>query len=161
MEHIVKQIHKSLIKRQKTLAVAESCTGGLLSKLLTDSSGSSQYFILGVVAYNDKVKEGILKVRRSVLVKNGAVSKDVATAMAKSIRKLAKSSFGIGITGIAGPTGATAAKPLGTVFIAMDSQKKKVCKEFHFAGNRAQVRKKAALKALELLKRYYEDIYCH
>ncbi len=151
MQHIVSEIHRLLIKKQKTIAVAESCTGGLLSKLLTDISGSSQYFILGMVAYSNKAKQSILKIPYSSLAKNGAVSKIVATAMAKSVRKLANTDFGIGVTGIAGPTGGIPRKPLGTVYIAIDSQKKKVCKKFHFIGNRIAIRKKTALKALELI----------
>ena len=152
MEHIVNQIHLLLMKKQKTVAVSESCTGGLLSKLLTDISGSSKYFILGLVAYSNKSKENILKISSSVINKQGAVSKIVAAAMAKSIKKIAKTDFGIGITGIAGPTGGTPEKPIGTVFIAVDSKNKKICKRFLFHGNRNTVRRKTALKSLELLK---------
>jgi len=152
MENIVNQIQKLLIKKQKTLAVAESCTGGLTSTLLTQFSGSSQYFILGVVAYNNRVKEYILKIPHSVIVKSGAVSKEVAGLMAKNIRKIAKTDFGISITGIAGPTGATPQKPVGTVFIAATSENKNISKKFLFKGSRNAIRKKSALKALELLK---------
>jgi len=183
MQHIINQIHKRLIKDRNTVAVAESCTGGLLCSLLTQQPASSQYFILGVVAYSNKAKEVILKIPHSVLIKNGAVSKIVALRMAQSIRKIAKTDFGIGITGIAGPSGGTPEKPVGTVFIAIDSKNKNVRKKiafgdnskrfsvvgkvlytfphhkkFHFTGNRTAVRKKAALKALELL---YENIYCY
>lgn len=153
MEHIVNQIHKILIKNKKTVAVAESCTGGLLSTLLTQISGSSKYFILGVVAYSNKTKENILKVPVQTIVKKGAVSCEVAKRMAQAVRKLAKTSFGIGVTGIAGPTGVTADKPVGTVFITIDSKDKKICKKFNFTGNRTSVRKKTALKSLALLKK--------
>lgn len=152
MELIVKQIHSLLLKNKKTVAVAESCTGGLLSELLTYIGGSSKLFILGVIAYNNKVKADILKVPAGILAKNGAVSADVAKKMAQNIRKTAKSDFGIGITGIAGPSGATPHKPIGTVFIAVSAKNKTICNKFHFTGNRAVIRKKAALKALELLK---------
>jgi len=152
MEPIVSKIHSFLIKRRKTVAVAESCTGGLTSSLLTQTSGSSQYFIEGVIAYSDKAKEVILKIPHYVIKKNGAVSKPVANLMAQRVRKIAKTDFGIGITGIAGPTGGTPKKPVGTVFIAIDSKYKKICKKFHFTGNRTAVRKKAALKSLELLQ---------
>ena len=154
MQLIINQLHKSLLKSKKTVAVAESCTGGEVSKLLTQIPGSSQYFILGVVAYSNKAKEALLRIPRFVILKNGAVSKVVACAMAQSLRKIAKTDFGIGVTGIAGPTGATAQKPVGTVFIALDSKNKKICKEFQFSGSRTTVRKKTALKSLELLKKY-------
>jgi len=152
MENIVKQIHKILLKIGKTIAVAESCTGGLLCGLLTQNSGSSAYFILGVVAYNNKVKKSILGISASLLKKNGTVSSPVARAMAKSIRKIAKTDFGIGVTGIAGPSGKTPSKPVGTVFISVTAKNKTICKKFHFTGNRLSVRKKSASKALELLK---------
>ena len=152
MERIINQIHSSLLKNRKSLAVAESCTGGLLSNLLTKISGSSKYFILGIVAYHDKAKEAIFKIPPSTIAKKGAVSKEVALMMAKNIRKIAKTDFGIGITGIAGPSGATLQKPLGTVFIALADRNKIISKKFNFKGKRAAIRKKAALKALKLLK---------
>lgn len=152
MEPIASKIHSLLIKKQKSVAAAESCTGGLLSKLLTDISGSSQYFILGVVAYSNKAKEDILRIPPCVIKKNGAVSKPVASLMAGNIRKFAKTDFGIGVTGIAGPAGAGPKKPVGAVFIAVDSKTKKICKKFHFTGSRLSIRKKAALKALKLLR---------
>lgn len=155
MQPIIIQINKILIKNKKSIAVAESCTGGLLSNLLTQIAGSSKYFILGVVVYSNKAKINILKIPSYIIAKEGAVSKDMACRMAQSIRKLTYSDFGIGITGIAGPTGATPRKPIGTVFIAIDSENKKVCKKFHFIGKRITIRKKASLKALELLMRVF------
>lgn len=150
---LINQIHKLLIKRQKTLAVAESCTGGLVSNLLTRISGSSRYFILGIVVYSNQSKERILGVPRKIIARKGAVSKEAAAYMAERIRVIAKTNFGLGITGIAGPTGATLKKPVGTVFIAIDAKNKKICKNFHFTGSRNVVRKKAALKSLALLKK--------
>ena len=152
MERILNQIHKTLIKNKKTLAVAESCTGGLLCALLTSLSGSSKYFISGVIAYNNKAKTGILRVPARIILRKGTVCPEVAAKMAEQARRLAKTDLGIGITGIAGPTGATTHKPVGTVFIAIESANKKICKEFHFKGNRAAIRKTSALKALKLLK---------
>lgn len=156
MQHIINQTHKLLLEKQKTVAVAESCSGGLISKLLTDVSGSSQYFILGVVVYSNKSKESILKIPRSLIAKEGAVSPEVALKMAQAVKKIAEADIGIGITGIAGPTGGSAQKPVGTVFIAIESRGKKLCKKFSFTGSRSAIRKKAALKALELL---YEDLH--
>lgn len=151
MQAILNQIHKLLIKNQKTVAVAESCTGGLVSTLLTEISGSSKYFILGTVTYSNKSKENILKIPHKIIRQRGAVSERVAMQMAKNIRKIAKADFGIGITGIAGPGGAMPSKPAGTVFIAINSENRAVCKKFRFSGNRTNVRKKAALTSLELL----------
>jgi len=152
MEHTVSQIHKLLIKNKKSIAVAESCTGGFLSNLLTQIPGSSKYFILGVIAYSNKAKENILKVPVNIIAKKGAVSINVAERLAKSVRLMAKTNFGIGITGIAGPSGGSKEKPVGTVFIAIDTKNKQICKKFNFTGSRITIRKKAALKALELVK---------
>jgi nicotinamide-nucleotide amidase len=151
-QDIVYQIHKLLIKTRKTIAVAESCTGGLLSSLLTQVSGSSSYFKLGVVAYSNTAKEKVLSVPQRLIARKGAVSEEVAIKLAQGVRKLAKADFGIGITGIAGPTGATPHKPVGTVFIAIASKNKTICKKFHFRGSRTSIRIKSAIKALELLK---------
>jgi len=152
MQRLLNQIHKRLIKTKQTISVAESCTGGLASSLLTQLSGSSAYFILGVAAYSNKAKERILGITHSLIAQKGAVSRQVAQGMAESIRRLANTDFGIGITGIAGPTGGTPQKPVGTVFIAIDSKKKKICKRSHFIGSRLRIRKKTALSALKLLK---------
>jgi nicotinamide-nucleotide amidase len=153
MQGIVYQIHKALIKNKKTLAVAESCTGGLVSSLLTQLSGSSGYFILGIVAYQNRVKTNILKVPAGLIVHKGAVSAAVALIMAQQVRKLAKSDLGIGVTGIAGPTGGSPQKPVGTVFIAAAAKNKKICRGYHFKGSRTSIRNKAALKSMELLKK--------
>jgi len=151
MQDIVNKIHKLLIKSNKKIAVAESCTGGLLSKLLTDLSGSSNYFILGIVAYSNQAKVINLGVPSNLINNKGAVSKEVASKMALEVRKHARTDIGIAITGIAGPTGGTPQKPVGTVFIALDSKKKKICRRFNFRGSRNIVRKNAALKAIEIL----------
>jgi nicotinamide-nucleotide amidase len=94
----------------------------------------------------------MLKIPALTIAKNGAVSKDVAYLMAKNVRLIAKTDLGIGITGIAGPTGATSNKPVGTVFIAVAKKNKAICKKFVFRGNRASIRKQSALKSLQLLK---------
>lgn len=152
MKHVAKQIHISLLKNKLTIAAAESCTGGLVSCLLTNFSGSSRYFMLGVVAYSNQAKKSILKISPRLISDYGAVSGEVASLMAERIRKIADADIGIGITGIAGPGGATPQKPVGTVFIALSGRKKRICKKFSFKGDRATVRKKSALKSLELLK---------
>ncbi len=153
MEHTVSYIHKLLVKNKKTISVAESCTGGLLSGLLTRMPGSSKYFILGVVAYSNKSKESILKVPAHIIAGKGAVSKEVAGLLARSVRLMAKTDFAIGVTGIAGPGGGSGQKPVGTVFIAVNSKNKTICNKFKFTGTRTTIRKKSALKALELLNK--------
>lgn len=154
MKNTLSILHKRLIKSRKTVAVAESCTGGLISELLTHSSGSSLYFLLGIVAYSNAIKEKILDIPDRVIKKNGAVSRNVAIALAKNVRGMARSSFGIGITGIAGPTGGNTQKPKGTVFICISTPRKTVCSKFKFRGNRVKVRKSAALKSLQMLLKF-------
>lgn len=154
MEHIIKQIHKLLLKNEKTIAVAESCTGGLISYLLTSCSGSSKYFMLGAVVYSNKAKEDMLDIPINAIAKKGAVSMVTAALMAKSVRRIANVDLGVGVTGIAGPGSGSKNKPVGTVFIAIDAKNNKVCKKFNFAGSRFSIRKKAAIKSLELLRAY-------
>jgi nicotinamide-nucleotide amidase len=151
LEHIVDQTHKLLLKNDLTVAVAESCTGGLVSALLTKASGSSSYFILGVVVYSNASKNKILRISAKLIREKGAVSEQVAIKLAESVRKIAGTDFGIGITGIAGPTGASPNKPVGTVFISISTRKKTIYKKFHFTGTRTIIRNKSALEALKLL----------
>lgn len=120
--------------------------------MFTRLSGSSGYFLLGVVAYSNKAKAEILKIPYDIILRHGAVSRRVACLMARAARKIACSDIGIGITGIAGPTGGMPDKPAGTVFIALENKNKGICRKFHFRGNRSCVRRQAALKSLELLK---------
>jgi len=150
-EHIASQVHKILIKKKKSVSIAESCTGGLVSSFLTDIPGSSQYLILGVVAYSNKAKEKILGIPAAVIREKGAVSGEVALRMASAAKRLGNSDFGLGITGIAGPTGGSRTKPAGTVFIALAGRKKRIFKKYFFKGGRREVRRMAAGKALELL----------
>ena len=146
-----KQLHNKLIKRKKTISVAESCTGGLLSSLLTKYPKASAYFLLGVVAYSNKSKKQILDIPEKIINKYGAVSNKVALLMARNIRKKINADFGISITGIAGPTGATAIKPKGTVYIGLSTKNKTICRLFLFPGNRENIRKHSALKAMRIL----------
>ena len=152
MEKSVRQIHELLTRKKKTLSLAESCTGGLLAKLLTDLPGSSGYFILGLVTYSNKAKQKLLGIPASVIMGKGAVSKEVAEGMAEGVRKKARTDFGIGITGIAGPSGEMPDKSIGTVFICVSSKKRKLSRHFIFKGDRLGIRHKAALKAIALLK---------
>ena len=153
MEKALKKLHRLLIISARTVATAESCTGGLLSKLLTDIPGSSGYFILGLVTYSNKAKEKLLSIPRALIARKGAVSKEVALAMASAVRRKAGSDFGIGITGIAGPGGKTETRKVGTVFICIDGKNRNICRKFIFMGNRHKVRKSAALEAIKLLNK--------
>lgn len=146
------EIAKILKEKNKTLALAESCSGGLLSHLLTNISGSSGYFKVGVVSYSNENKASFLKIPAGLITSFGAVSKPVALKMAKNIRCLAKADIGISITGIAGPTGGTKDKPVGLVFIAASTRKRAFCRRFIFKGKRLSVKLQSAQKALELIK---------
>ena len=143
-----------LYMRKKTIAAAESCTGGLISHRLTNVPGSSNYFLGSVVAYSDKIKRERLGVKKTTLEKYGTVSEKAAEEMAKGAKKLTKSDFGLGITGIAGPTGATKEKPIGLVYIALAYKNKVETREFKFRGEREVIKAKAANAALDMVRRY-------
>ena len=136
-----------------TLAVAESCTGGLLSQRLTNIAGSSKYFIEGVVTYANDAKVRALGVEPILLLEHGAVSAPVAEAMAEGIRRRADTDFGLSITGIAGPGGGTEDKPVGTVFIAIASEAGTEHRKLKLPGDRQLIRWRASQAALDLLRR--------
>lgn len=140
-----------------TVAVAESCTGGLVAARLTDVPGSSAYFMGGVVAYDNRVKKEVLGVPDVVLQEKGAVSPETAKAMAEGVRRVLGTDAGIGITGIAGPTGGTPEKPVGLVYIAVAVPGKTVVKKYVFPGRRLAVRQGAANAALKMLRQLLED----
>ncbi|MDD5237217.1 MAG: nicotinamide-nucleotide amidohydrolase family protein [Candidatus Omnitrophica bacterium] len=149
---LLKEITNLLKSQKRTVAVAESCTGGLVSKLLTDLPGSSRYFILGLITYSNQAKAKLLSIPSSTLSRYGAVSKQVAENMARGVRKLARADYGLAITGIAGPAGGSKEKPVGTVYIAIDCGCCRSWKKFQFKGARNSIRKKSAEEALKLLK---------
>ena len=150
MEEVV---GKLLTASGKTLAVAESCTGGLICERLTDVSGASDYFIEGVIAYADKAKTKRLNVSPELIETHGAVSGEVAEAMAKGVRERAETDFGISVTGIAGPNGGSEQKPVGLVFIgyADESQTKSI--KIILPGDRYLIRWRASQAALDFLRR--------
>jgi nicotinamide-nucleotide amidase len=150
MEQVVGQM---LLAKHKTLALAESCTGGLVSDRITDISGSSDYYLGGVISYSNQLKNELLGVSSDDLRQYGAVSAPVAEQMAQGVKKLVKSDFGVGITGIAGPTGATDGKPVGLVYIAVASQNGVNSKEFRFVGDRTGIKRWASQSALDMLRR--------
>lgn len=140
-----------------TVALAESCTGGLVAKRLTDMAGSSAYFLQGVVTYANSAKERLLGVPATLLAEKGAVSREVAMAMARGVRQLAGSDLGLAITGIAGPDGGTTEKPVGTVFLALADGRGCHVKGYRFAGDREHVRTISAYTALDWLRRRLEE----
>ncbi|OGX24634.1 MAG: hypothetical protein A3D10_00465 [Omnitrophica WOR_2 bacterium RIFCSPHIGHO2_02_FULL_48_11] len=145
------KVARRLFRQKKTIALAESCTGGLLGHRLTNISGSSRYLKLGLVVYSYEAKEKLLKIPRQTLRQYGAVSDPVTTQLAQNVRKILKTDFGVGITGIAGPTGATKTKPLGLVYIAVATKRKIICVKYLFKGSRISIKTQAADKALQLL----------
>jgi len=136
-----------------TLATAESCTGGLIAHLLTNVSGASGFFVGGVVAYSNRVKETILGVPPDVLAANGAVSAETATAMAEGVRRRLGADYGLAVTGIAGPGGGTTEKPVGLVYIGSVVKGVTLVEQIRLPGQRDQVRERAAYAALDLLRR--------
>jgi nicotinamide-nucleotide amidase len=140
-----------LTTRGLTLAVAESCTGGLIAKRLTDRPGASAYLLAGVVAYANEAKRRFLGVRSSTLEAHGAVSAETAREMAEGARREAGADTAVAVTGIAGPSGGTPAKPVGTVWIAAAVGERIETRRHHFGGDRSEIRERAAQAALALL----------
>jgi len=149
IQNLKSKIIKHLASHNLTLAIAESCTGGMLSSWLTEQSGVSNVFKGGVVCYANDVKQRILGVPKQTLQKHGAVSAETATALARGVRKALKADVAIAITGIAGPTGAVSGKPVGTVFIATCEGQKVTARRYQFTGGRKAVREKACVAALQ------------
>ena len=135
----------------KTLATAESCTGGMIGAALTAVPGSSAVYKGGIVSYWSEVKQSLLGVDENVLRKCGAVSAPVAEAMAKGVRKALDSDVAVSVTGLAGPGGDEFGNPVGTVFIGYADAEKTVAPKYHFSGDREEVRLQAAVAALELI----------
>jgi nicotinamide-nucleotide amidase len=143
----------ALTRRGERVALAESCTGGLVAEMLTRVPGSSRVFDLGVVAYANEVKEGIVGVPADLLAAHGAVSEPVARALAEGVRRAADATWGIGITGIAGPDGGTPEKPVGTVYVALAGPSGTTAVHRVWRGDRERVRKTTAYEALDMLRR--------
>jgi nicotinamide-nucleotide amidase len=145
-------VGEKLAQQKKTIAVAESCTGGFIAKLLTDIPGASRYFTQGWITYSDSAKISELGVPADLIEEHGAVSEQVAQAMAEGAMKRAGTAFAIGVTGIAGPTGASEQKPIGLVFISVDSDCGSETKSFIFPHDRDSIRHRAAQTALNMLR---------
>lgn len=156
-EQLNETVAALLAGRGLTIAAAESCTGGRIMKLLTDLPGSSRYFVGGVVSYSNELKINLLGVPGKVIDSYGAVSEQTARAMAEGICRVTGSSLGLGVTGIAGPDGATPGKPVGLVYIALAAGDKVFCKGHVFPGQRAGVRAGAANTALNMVRRFLSN----
>jgi nicotinamide-nucleotide amidase len=152
-EELEETLGGMLSSRKLTIAVAESCTGGLVTDKLTNVSGSSAYFGLGVIAYSNSAKSGLLGVPEQLIDEYGAVSKEVAQAMAEGIRRVARSDIGLSTTGIAGPTGGTPGKPVGLVWIGYSDGRATLALRFNFGDARKRNKERAAQAALELVRR--------
>ncbi|NOT34512.1 MAG: competence/damage-inducible protein A [Candidatus Eisenbacteria bacterium] len=147
-----------LVEKQWTVAVAESCTGGLVAKRLTDVPGSSRYFERGFVTYSNRSKVELLGVIETDLAAHGAVSAAIAEQMARGARERSGAQLGVGITGIAGPEGGSEEKPVGTVFIAISTDEGDAVRDFRIPAGRQAVRERAAQQALDLMRRRLQGL---
>ncbi len=156
-QRLAEVVGEKLAQDNMTIAVAESCTGGALAKLLTDIPGASRYFTHGWVTYSDEAKISELGVPAALIEKYGAVSEEMAAAMAEGARNKAGASFGIGITGIAGPGGGSEQKPVGLTYISIASKAQSQTKRFIFLHDREFIRLRAAQTAMNMLRLKLRD----
>ena len=154
MKGVEEEIGSLLRKHKLTVAVAESASGGLISHLITNVSGSSDYFTGSVVSYDNEVKMKVLGVSRETLEQHGAVSQQCAEEMAQGVRKLLGTDIGLSDTGIAGPSGGSAEKPVGLFYIGLSSKEGTICQRHVFSGDRLQNKHSAAEAALDMLRDY-------
>jgi nicotinamide-nucleotide amidase len=157
-EELEDVVGKILMQKKLTIAVAESCTGGKIADKITNVSGSSAYFLNGVVPYSNTMKTSLLQVEEHLIKQFGAVSKEVAEAMACGVRTISSSSIGISTTGIAGPTGGSKEKPVGLVWIGYSSEEETFAVQYFLGEGRKEMKERASLAALELLRRKLQGI---
>lgn len=155
MESVVGGLLK---EKRLSLALAESCTGGLISSRITDIPGSSEYLIGSIVCYSNKIKINEINVPFEMINQYGAVSRETAQAMASGIKNRFKADIGIGVTGIAGPGGATDLKPVGLVYVAIDGFKGCICKKYNFNGERVDIKYRTSQAVLDIIRRYVLNI---
>jgi nicotinamide-nucleotide amidase len=146
-------IGKLLSDRELKIAVAESCTGGLIGKMLTDISGSSNYFERGIISYSNASKVEVLKVNEDTIAEHGAVSREVAMQMAEGAKSTSGADIGLATTGIMGPTGATTEKPVGLVYIGYCDEKVCTARKFTFGNDRILNKERTAQAALDFVRR--------
>ncbi len=155
-ESIEIRLVKALLENNMNLATAESCTGGMIASKITSVAGSSGCFDCGVVTYSNEYKHKLIGVGEDTLAKYGAVSEETALEMCKGVRELANANIGISVTGIAGPTGGTPDKPVGTVWIGICGENVHKAFQFLFSGDRNMVRQQTTITALEMARRAVE-----
>lgn len=152
MEEVVADL---LRQHGHTLATAESCTGGLIASRITDVAGSSEYFLEGVIVYSNQAKKDLLGVREETLSEFGAVSEQTVRQMCEGIRRLSRADLTLAISGIAGPGGGSAEKPVGLVYLGLYDGHKFFIRQFRFQGSRKEIKLQASQMALDLIRRYY------
>jgi PncC family amidohydrolase len=151
---LLNKIYLKLIKNNYKIATAESCTGGLVGHSLTNISGISDYFERGIISYSNKSKIELLDVPKELIIKYGAVSREVALAMAEGVRKKYGLDIGLSTTGIAGPMGGTKNKPVGLVFIGLSLKNISYVEKYIFKGNRIENKESTCEAALKMLNKY-------
>ncbi len=151
MKELEQEVIELLNQKGLTLTTAESCTGGLISNRLTNVSGSSKCFYLGLVTYSNETKKLLLHVPPEVIKRYGAVSEQCAIAMARQAKELLDTDLGLGVTGIAGPSGGTEKKPVGLVYIAISYKNTNEVHKFQFSGNRLEIKQQTADAALRII----------
>jgi PncC family amidohydrolase len=150
------RIGRILRERRMKIAVAESCTGGLIANRITNIQGASDYFDLGFVTYSNDSKELYLFVPEEVIAEKGAVSSEVAKAMAEGLREATDADIALSVTGVAGPGGGTPEKPIGTVFVGLASKDSTFVNKFLFSGDRISIKEQTSEEALKLVLDYLE-----
>ena len=157
-ENLEEKLNRLLTLKGLSIAVAESCTGGLISSRITDVAGASVYFQGGLVTYSNKAKETLLSVPRDLLIAKGAVSAEVAASMAAGVRHAMEADIGVSVTGIAGPGGGTPSKPVGTVFMGLAASGVSLVRQYKFDGDRSEIKQQTADEALGLALDYLEGL---
>lgn len=158
VDALATRVGRALLGRAARLAIAESCTGGLVGSRITGVPGSSRYLLGGVVAYHNNAKAALLRVPRGMLGRSGAVSAPVAAAMARGARRAFKAEIAVAVTGIAGPRGGSVAKPVGLVYVAVSGFGRTRSRGVRFAGDRQRVREQASDLALIMLLEHLEEV---
>ena len=152
MKNLANKLVKELIQKKLKISFAESCTGGMLSSVITSVSGSSKVFNLGLITYSNKAKIDILKVPKKIIKKYGAVSNECCLSMVKNLSKISKANISVSITGIAGPNGGTKLKPVGLIYIGIKKGNKiSIQKNLFKSKNRISIQKSTTLKVLKTL----------
>jgi len=152
MNNLANKVVKKLIQKKLKISFAESCTGGMLSSIITSVNGSSKVFNLGLITYSDKAKVDILKVPKKIIIKYGAVSSECCLSMVKNLSKISKANISVSITGIAGPNGGSKKKPIGLVYIGIkNGNNTSIQKNLFKRKDRISIQKATTIKVLKIL----------